>query len=131
MERIVKFLQECGIFYVATADGAQPRVRPFGAISIIGGNMVLATNNTKAVYRQLTENPKIEISATLPDMRWIRVTAETVLDDSFETKEQMLALNPVLTRMYRVDDGIFTTIRLTGGTAKLEAFGKAPEIITF
>ena len=131
MERIVAFLQQCGIFYVATAEGAQPRVRPFGVISIIGGNMVLATNNTKAVYRQLVQNPNIEISATLPDRRWIRVTAKTVVDDTLETKAQMLALNPILTRLYQADDGIFTTIRLTGGTAKIESYGGTAEIIPF
>jgi len=131
MNRVVELLQQGITFYIATLDGDQPRVRPFGAVSDIDGKIYLATNNTKAVYRQLLKNPKIEICTALPDMRWIRVTAEAVADDSRAIKEKMLSLNPALTSMYSVDDGIFVTILLERGTAKVESFGGLEETIDF
>ena len=62
MERILKFLQDAGTWYIATDDHGQPRVRPFGAQAIINGKLYIATNNTKEVYKQILENPKVEIS---------------------------------------------------------------------
>lgn len=131
MNRVVEFLQQSATFYVATADGDQPRVRPFGAVANIDGRICLATSNRKAVYRQLLKNPKIEISATHPDQRWIRVTAEAAVDDSLATKEKMLALNPILTTMYSIDDGIFITVVLKNGTARVESFSGVEEMIEF
>ena len=34
MERVVNFLKEAEIYYLATVEGDQPRVRPFGTAHI-------------------------------------------------------------------------------------------------
>ena len=34
MNDVVKYLQECGTFYLATVEGDQPHVRPFGAVCL-------------------------------------------------------------------------------------------------
>ena len=34
MERVEKFLKEAEIYYLATVEGDQPRVRPFGTIPV-------------------------------------------------------------------------------------------------
>ena len=112
MNRIVEELKKAGVFYVATVEGDQPRVRPFGAVSEINGSAYICTNNTKPVYRQLAANPKAEISAMLPTGEWLRITAKIVRDDSDAAREAMLKDNPSLGGMYHIGDGIFEVLRL-------------------
>ena len=61
MNKIVEALKNVGIFYLATADGDQPRVRPFGSVTEFEGKVYICTNNTKACYAQINSNSKIEI----------------------------------------------------------------------
>lgn len=127
MSKAMDFLVDCGVFYVATVQDDQPRVRPFGAVAEINGKVYLATNNQKAVYRQLMQNPKAEISAVAPDGRWIRITGKLKPDDSREAKAQMLKANPGLTKMYSLDDGIFAVVYLEDAVGRIESFTGDPE----
>ena len=63
MNEAVRFLRDCGTFYLATEDGDQPRVRPFGAVMEYEGKIYLSTSNTKNVFHQMKKNPKVEIAA--------------------------------------------------------------------
>ena len=122
MNKAVDYLKKCGTFYVATVDGDQPRVRAFGAVAEIDGKLYLATNNKKAVYKQMMQNPKVEICAMTPENNWIRLQGEAVADDTRESKAKMLAINPILTSMYNLDDGIFAIVYLKNVKAKVESF---------
>ena len=122
MNKAVEYLKKCGTFYVATVDGDQPRVRAFGAVAEIDGKLYLATNNKKAVYKQMMQNPKVEICAMTPENNWIRLQGEAVADDTRESKAKMLAINPILTSMYNLDDGIFAIVYLKNVKAKVESF---------
>lgn len=129
MNPIVEALRDAGVFYVATVEGDQPRVRPFGAVMEYEGRVYFCTNNQKHVYRQLTANPKAEICALKPDRTWIRVTGELVRDDNDATREAMLEAAPGLRRMYSLGDGIFEVLRLEHATAMLYSFGAQPVVI--
>ena len=61
MNDVVKYLQECGTFYLATVEGDQPHVRPFGAVCEFEGKLYIVTNNKKDVYNQMKVNGKVEI----------------------------------------------------------------------
>jgi uncharacterized pyridoxamine 5'-phosphate oxidase family protein len=130
MTRITEVLKEAKVFYVATVDGDQPRVRPFGAITDIDGKPYTCTNNTKNVYKQLIKNPKAEISGILPDGRWVRVTCTLVRDDSDEKRKAMLEQEPSLQRMYSVGDGIFEVFRFENAEGYIYSFTADPEKIT-
>ena len=56
MNKALEFLQESGIFYLATTEGDQPRVRPFGAVFEYEGKLYIVTNNTKKCFKQMLEN---------------------------------------------------------------------------
>ena len=43
MEEVVKFLKECGAYFLATVEGDQPRVRPFGTANIFEGKLYIQT----------------------------------------------------------------------------------------
>jgi uncharacterized pyridoxamine 5'-phosphate oxidase family protein len=127
MNKALEFLKESGTFYLATTEGGQPRVRPFGAVFEYDGKSYIITNNTKNCFKQMLENPKIEISGMNKQGQWIRVTGEVATDDRREVKEFALEAWPSLKSMYNVDDGIFTALYFTKGTATISSFTAEPE----
>lgn len=130
MERIYDFLKKSVTYYLATVDGDQPRVRPFGTIDLYEGKLYIQTGKVKAVSAQMKQNPKIEISA-MSEGKWIRVTAEAVLDESIAAQEHMLAAYPSLQNMYKPGDGNTEVFYLKNGTAQICSFTEAPVEITF
>ena len=104
MQEVYQFLKDCQVYYLATVEGDQPRVRPFGTIDLFEGKLYIQTGKRKAVSQQITANPKVELSATMGD-RWIRVQATAVEDDRTEARRHMLDSYPQLKAMYAADDG--------------------------
>ena len=130
MKETLEFLKKAGTFYLATIDGDQPRVRPFGAVCEFEGKLYLVTNNKKDVYKQIMANPKIEISG-MADGKWIRLSGEAVQDPRREAKKAMLDANPGLRGMYNEDDGIVEVLYLRNATAVFCSFTDAPVTHTF
>lgn len=130
MKETLEFLKKAGTFYLATMDGDQPRVRPFGAVCEFEGKLYLVTNNKKDVYKQIMANPKIEISA-MADGKWIRLSGEAVQDPRREAKKAMLDANPGLRGMYNEDDGIVEVLYLRNAAAVFCSFTDAPVTHTF
>lgn len=129
MEKVLNFLKEAGTWYIATADGDQPRVRPFGAQMIYNGKLYFITNNQKNVYKQLMVNPKFEISGMDKTGHWIRLHGKAVEDPSREAKAAMLEENPGLKSMYSVDDGLMAVFALEDAEASICSFTEAPEVV--
>ena len=57
MERVCEFLKAAGTYYLATVEGDQPRVRPFGTAHIFEGKHYIQTGKVKPVSKQLAVNP--------------------------------------------------------------------------
>ena len=89
MKEACDFLKKCGAYYLATADGDQPRVRPFGTYLIFEDKLYIQTGKVKDVSKQMMKNPKIEICAFSEDT-WIRIQAKAIEDDRLEAKQAML-----------------------------------------
>lgn len=121
MNEVYDFLKKCGTYYIATAEGDQPRVRPFGTVDVFEGKLYIQTGLKKPVAQQLLNNPKLELCA-FADGRWIRVTARAVLDERIEAQEHMLAAYPELQAMYKPGDGNTAVFRLESGTAQICSF---------
>lgn len=127
MKKALEFLKESGTFYLATIEGDQPRVRPFGAVFEYEERLYIVTNNTKKCFKQMLENPKIEISSMNKSGQWIRLSGEVAHDDRREVKELALDTIPSLKSMYNIDDGIFAVLYFTKGTANIYSFTGEPE----
>lgn len=125
MNEIVKFLTESQTFFLATADGDQPRVRPFGAVMEWDGKLYICTNNRKKVFKEIMKNPKVEISSVLAG-RWIRLCGKVAVDSRIEARMAMLDATPSIRNMYRADDGIFEVLYFTEGTAVISSFTEPP-----
>ena len=130
IEKVCQFLETCGTYYLATAEGDQPRVRPFGTIMVYEGKLYIQTGKVKPVSRQLAANPKAEICA-FKDGKWIRVSGELIEDDRLEAKTAMLDKYPSLRAMYSPDDGNTQVLYFRGGEAVISSFTDAPETIAF
>lgn len=130
MERTLKFLKDAGTYYLATVDGDQPRVRPFGTINEFEGKLYIQTGKKKDVSKQLHVNPKAEICAFL-NGEWIRVACELIADDRREPKVSMLDAYPNLQGMYSADDDNTEVFYLQNATATFSSFTGAPEVEKF
>ena len=130
MQRVEKFLKEAGTYYLATTDGDQPRVRPFGTINEFDGKLYIQTGKSKDVSRQIHANPKVEICAFM-NGEWLRVACELVEDDRREARQSMLDAYPSLQNMYSADDGNTEVFYLKNATATFSAFTHAPEVEKF
>ena len=130
MERVCKFLKDAGTYYLATVEGDQPRVRPFGTAHIFEGRLYIQTGKVKPVCRQLMANPKAEICA-FQNGTWLRVAGELVEDDRVEARKSMLDAYPSLRKMYDENDGNTQVFYFKNATATFSSFTAAPETVTF
>ena len=130
MNEVYEFLKKAWVFYLATADDDQPRVRPFGAVDIFDGKLYIQTGKKKDVAKQIAANPKAEICA-FTEGRWLRITCELVEDDRREARKHMLDSYPELRRMYNEDDGNTMVLYLRNANAVFSSFTEAPKTIKF
>lgn len=130
MQKVFDFLKKCNTYYLATTDGDQPRVRPFGTIDLFEDKLYIQTGKVKDVSKQILKNPKIEICA-FDGQKWLRVQAIAVEDDRVEARQHMLDGYPELQNMYLATDDNTQVFYLKDATATFSSFTEAPEIITF
>ncbi len=119
------------IWHLATLEGNQPRVRPFGFVMKRDEKLYFCTGKLKQVYKQLMKNPDIEISVMGKDNTWLRVTGKVVMDESRNAKIQVLEEMPALKRFYPggADDENLITFFMESGKATLFSFTDAPKEI--
>ncbi len=130
MQEVYDFLKKCGNYFLATVDGDQPRVRPFGTINIFEDKLYIQTGKVKDVSKQMMANPKVEICA-VNGGEWIRVQAIAVEDDRVEAKQSMLDNYPELQTMYSATDDNTQVLYLKDVVATISSFTAAPKVIKF
>jgi uncharacterized pyridoxamine 5'-phosphate oxidase family protein len=130
MQSVYEFLKKANTYYLATVEGDQPRVRPFGTVHIFKDKLYIQTGKKKSVSKQMLANPKVEICA-MSGGEWIRVAATVVEDDSVEAKESMLDAYPNLKSMYSATDNNTQVLYLKNATATFASFGGEPKVIKF
>ena len=126
-QEVQAYLKECGAFFIATADGDQPRVRPFGVSEIINDRLYIMTGKVKDFYKQVAKNGKFEICALKPNgSEWMRLSGTLVPDETLAVKEEFLNRNESLKSMYKADDDNLAVLYITDATACFHSFS-APE----
>ena len=130
MKRVADFLKDAEVYYLATVEGDQPRVRPFGTVNVFEDKLYIQTGKVKDVSKQIHANPKVEICA-FKDGDWLRVAGELAEDERREAKEAMLEAYPNLKAMYSADDGNTEVFYFKNAKATFSSFTKAPETVEF
>jgi uncharacterized pyridoxamine 5'-phosphate oxidase family protein len=131
MREVYDFLKKCETYYLATVDGAKPRVRPFGTVDIFEDKLYFQTGKVKNVSKQIKSNPNVEICAMSADGRWIRVEAAAVEDDRVAARQHMLDAYPSLKDRYSATDGNTQVFYLKNAVATIYAFAAEPRVIKF
>lgn len=129
IDEVCAFLKDVGTYYLATTDGDQPRVRPFGTAHIFEDKLYIQTGKSKDVAKQIEANPKFEICAFKGS--WIRVSGTLVEDPRLEAQESMLDDYPSLKKMYAAGDGNTAVYYIEDGTATFSSFTEPPRTVTF
>ena len=130
MEEVQKFLKECGVYYLATVDNNEPKVRPFGTAEIFDGHLYIQTGKNKDVFKQIEKNNKVELCG-FKDGKWIRVSGNLLVDDRVEAKKDMLDKNPQLRGMYDENDDNTAVLYFESGKAVISSFTEEPKTIVF
>ncbi len=130
MKEVQEFLKKCGIYYLATIDGNQPRVRPFGTAEIFENHLYIQTGKKKEVYKQIEKNNQVEICA-FKEGTWLRVSGKLIEDNRVEAKKDMLDKNPNLRDMYNELDENTIVLYFEDAIATFSSFTEEPKIIEF
>ena len=130
MESVYSFIKKCETYYLATVEGDQPRVRPFGTIDLYDGKLYIQTGKVKAVSSQLLANGKCELCC-FDGNTWLRVCGELVLDDNVEARKHMLDAYPMLRNMYDENDGNTEVFYFAHAEATFSSFTEAPKVVTW
>jgi uncharacterized pyridoxamine 5'-phosphate oxidase family protein len=105
MSKIGDFLNETKVFFLATADGDQPKARPLGAYLDMDGRVIFGVGDFKNVYKQLLANPKVELVACKQNGHWLRYTGKAVFESDPKYAAAMLEKLPQLKDVYNEKTG--------------------------
>ncbi len=130
MKEVQEFLKSAGVYYLATVDNNKPKVRPFGTAEIFEDHLYIQTGKSKDVYKQILNNPYVELSA-FKDGKWIRVEGKLISDDRVEAKKDMLDKNPSLRGMYNENDDNTIVLYFESGKATIYSFTEGAKVIEF
>lgn len=130
MKEVYEFIKKCGTYYLATIEGDQARVRPFGTIDIFEDKLYIQTGKIKEVSKQIQKNPKVELCA-FDGEAWLRVAGTLVRDDRIEPKTHMLDEYPELKSMYSPEDDNTEVLYFKDAEATFSSFTAEPRIVRF
>ncbi len=130
MQEVYDFIKKCGTYYLATVDGDQARVRPFGTVNIFDGKLYIQTGLKKDCAKQMIANPKVELCC-FAEGTWLRLAGTAVLDERIEAKKSMLDSYPNLRSMYDENDDNTAVFYFKDATATFASFGGAPKVVKF
>lgn len=131
MSTAFDFFKTSRVFFLGTSDGSKGRVRPFGFIMVRNNALYFCTGKSKDVYKQMVQNPEVEITAMGSENNWLRVRGKVTFDDSREAKAAVFEQAPDLAKIYPggADNENFATFYLTEAVATLSSFTAPPKTI--
>ena len=130
MQEVYEFLKKCGTYFIATVDGDQPRVRPFGTINIFEDKLYIQTGKTKPCFQQMLANPKVELCAFNAGT-WLRLAGTLVPDERVEPQADMLEHYPELKGRYAPNDGVNVVLYVKDATATFSSFTAPEKVVKF
>lgn len=114
---VLEYLRECEVFYMATVDGMEPRVRPMSGVCEVEGKLCFLLARSSHLYHEIMVNRHVEISAVHPDKSWISIRGWLKEETEKETKDSMLkACRDDIGDMGLVDKEDMAVLSLHGGS---------------
>lgn len=97
--KVAEFLDKAKIFYFLTAIGDQPKGRPFGFHMVVDDKLYFGCGTFKNVFKQLTENPKVEVLA-VSGGEFMRYDGEAVVVKDEALTAKVREMSPQIMAMY-------------------------------
>lgn len=129
MQSVYEFIKACGTYFIASAEGEQPRVRPFGTINIFEGKLYVQTGRKKPCYKQFKDR-KVELCC-FNGKEWLRLAGTLVEDPRVEAEQAMLDAYPSLQGMYTAGDGNTAVLYFKDAVATFSSFTAGPREVRF
>lgn len=104
-KKILDFFNEAGMFFYASVDNGQARVRPFGFAMEYEDKLYFGMGSHKASYRETMENPYIEVCACKGGA-FLRVRGKAIEDMRPEVQSHMFEVSPFLKNIYNEESGL-------------------------
>ena len=102
IEKVDNFLTEAKLFYIVTVDSNnKPKSRPIGFKMLQGGKLWFGIGTFKDAYKQIENNPFIEVVATKADGSWIRYDGKAKIVDDPVLENKCLDMLGSIGKMYR------------------------------
>ena len=132
LERIDEFLNEAKVFFLATVDGDKPKNRPLGFHLLKDDKLYFGVGDFKEVYKQMCENPYVEIVA-LVETDFLRYYGKAVFENDYALGESIVSGNEFLQGIYNDETGYKLAIfHLEEATAEIrDITGKINESYEF
>lgn len=129
MKEILDFFAKNPVFFFATVDNNEPKVRPFGFIMEYDGKLAFTTGADKDVYKQMEKNPKFEICGMDKEGKWLRLKGKAVLErNNLEAKKKAFELYPDFKKLYQTPENEnFVVFYATDVGATLYSMADAPK----
>ena len=103
-ERVGEYLKNAGMFFIATEDGEKPKVRPFSFYTIFDDKIYFGVGTFKDCYKQLQNNPNVEISAS-NGKGFLRYYGKATFIENQALLDQAFAEAPFLSKIYNEETG--------------------------
>ena len=127
MEKVVKFLNENPVQYFATVGrDNKAKVRPFMFITEKDGKLWFCTNNTKDVYKDMQENPFVEVCVSSPKYEWLRISGKAIFENNTQIKKICMENSIVKGQYNTYDNPIFEVFYIGEGEAVISEFSGNP-----
>ena len=127
--KAVKFLKDCGVFYIASCDNTVPHLRPFGAVTEYNGKAYITTGSNKHVFKQMITNPSVEIAATAEDGSWIRIAARVSVVVNTAVKQAVIDDYPGIIEIYKGREEFYTVLSLDDASVQIYSNGRVESFI--
>jgi uncharacterized pyridoxamine 5'-phosphate oxidase family protein len=132
IQAVTDFLNKSQVHYFATiGTDNKPKVRPFQFMFEEAGKLYFCTSNQKMVFKEIQNNPHVEISSSLEDFSWLRLNGKVVFSDDLTLKQKVLDLSPIVQSIYNTaDNPAFELFYLDKAHETIADFsGKPPQVI--
>ena len=127
LQKALKFLNEHNEIALATCEGNLPKLRIFQIMRQEDTVLYFATSAKKAVYRELSDNPNVEVLA-YADQVSVRCAGMVKFNVDDDIKQWIYNNNPVLPRLYSsYDQLVYFSLPIT----ELDYFDLKPETPIF
>lgn len=132
IEKVNDFLADAGVFFLASIDGDQAKCRPLGFHMLIDDKIYFGVGTFKEVWKQMQENPKIEIVALNDEKdKFIRYYGTATADDNLELVEKTFEIMPEIGEIYKANNWEMGIFYLDDATAEFRNMMEVEETLKF